>query len=232
MMRTLPLESTSPAASPPRLIPRSVWRKLLLSPPLPTSSRVLFCGANPLGDARTLAALPLDLCVVCENAADVFTLRRELPAYDVDLLVHALQRLEPRSADMVILHNAATFQANLFDATVRQHTAEWLSLLKPNGRLVFLQESDTASGHLPDCFPGRIDDREAWDSLFDWSRWELFGPREHRPTTHLVSITVPNEELTPADWRDYARHGLLTSQRTCCASAAAEAPPAGLRRVA
>jgi hypothetical protein len=112
-------------------------------------------------------------------------------------------------------------------------------MLKPQGRLVFLQRCEDGFDHLPDCwvrhlacFPGRIEHREAWDSLFDWSRWELFGPREHRPTTHLISITVPNEPLMPQDWRDYARHGLLTSQRTCCANAAAMAFPAKKRRAA
>jgi len=239
MLRSAPHQSPSTADQPPRLIPRAVWRKLLLSPPLPTSSRVVFGGAHPGGDARTLSALPVDLCVVSDDDGEVMAMRRDLPQVDAYSMTQALSYVPPRSVDLIVLHNGADFEANLFDAAVRQQTAGWLSLLKPQGRLVFLQRCEDILGHQPDCwvrhlacFPGRIEDREAWDSLFDWSRWELFGPREHRPTTHLVSLTVPNEPLTPQDWRDYARHGLLTSQRTCCAHAAAAVVPAGLRRAA
>ncbi len=239
MLRVLPLESTPNGGQPSRLIPRAVWRQLLLSPPLPTSSRVVFCGASSLENARTLAALPLDLCVLCDDPRDVLTLRGELPECDIYASANAFERIPPRSVDLLVLQDATAFDANLFDSSVRQQTAGWLSLLKPQARLVFLQREDEGFGHHPDCwvrhlacFPGRIEQRETWDSLLDWSRWELFGPREHRPTTHLVSIRIPNEPLSPDDWRDYARHGLLTSQRSCCLAASAVAQPVRIRRAA
>jgi len=239
MLRVAPLHQPSSGESPSRLIPRAVWRKLLLSPPVPTSSRVLFGGAHPGADARTLAALPVDLCVICTDERDVMPLRREIPQVDVYAVSQVATAIEPRSVDLIVLDHGAEFVANLFEAGVRQQTALWLSLLKPQGRLVFLQREEVASGHRAECwvrhlacFPGRIEQRETWDSLFDWSRWELFGPREHRPTTQLVSLTVPNEALSPQDWRDYARHGLLTSQRTCCVHASTASQPITLRRVA
>lgn len=239
MLRVAPLNQRSSAETPPRLIPRAVWRKLLLSPPVPTSSRMIFGGAHPGADALTLAALPVDLCIACTDERDVMSLRREIPQVDVYAVSQIATAIEPRSVDLIVLDHGAEFDANLFDAGVRQQTAMWLSLLKPHGRLVFLQREEIESGHKAECwvrhlacFPGRIEQRETWDSLFDWSRWELFGPREHRPTTQLVSLTVPNEAMSPQDWRDYARHGLLTSQRTCCPHAAATVQTSARRRVA
>ncbi len=232
MLRVISSEPTH-AAKPSPLIPRSVWRKLLLTPPVLTSSRVIFAGAHPLEDAKTLAALPLDVCVLCADVRDTFAGRQDLPGCEIHPFSQLNRRLPERSADLVIVHDLAEFETNLFDADVRRQTAELLALLKPNSRLVFLHREDSSFGHQPECwvrhlacFPGRIEQQETWDSLFDWSRWELFGPREHRPTTHLVTITVPAEPLTSADWHDYARHGLLTSQRTCCAAAAASMPEA------
>ncbi len=238
MLRVMPSEPTPLAATP--LVPRAVWRKLLLTPPLPTSSRVIFAGVHPLEDAKTLAALPLDVCILCADVRETFSGRQGLPSCDIFPLSQVERRLPERSADLIILRDLPVFESNLFDSAVRQQTAELLSLLKPGSRLVFLHRQDCGFGHQPDCwvrhlacFPGRIEHEETWDSLFDWSRWELFGPRDHRPTTHLVSITIPAEPLTASDWHDYARHGLLTSQRTCCAAAAASMPEATrLRRAA
>lgn len=227
MLRVTPSEPTHLAVTTP-LVPRAVWRRLLLTPPLPTSSRVIFGGAHPLGDAKTLAALPLDVCVLCADVRETFTGRQELSNCEIYPVSQVERCIPERSADLIVLRDLPAFESNLFNAAVRQQTAELLSLLKPSGRLVFLHRSDCGFGHQPDCwvrhlacFPGRIEHAETWDSLFDWSRWELFGPKEHRPTTHLISITIPAEPLTAADWHDYAHHGLLTSQRTCCAAAAA-----------
>lgn len=229
MLRVLPLEPTHAAGSPP-LVPRAVWRKLLLSPPLPTGSRVVFAGANPIGDAKTLAALPLDLCVLCADVRETFAGRQDLPECEIYPLSQAERRIPERSADLIVFRDLPDFETNLFDASARQQTAGFLSLLRPNAKLVFLHRQDQGFGHQTDCwvrhlacFPGRIEHHETWDSLFDWSHWELFGSKETRPTTHLITITIPAEPLTAADWHDYARHGLLTSQRTCCAAAAAEA---------
>lgn len=228
------------AANTTLLVPRAVWRKLLLTPPLPTSSRVIFAGAHPLEDAKTLAALPLDVCVFCADVRETFSGRQDLPSCEIYPLSQVTRRIPEHTADLIVLRDLPAFESNLFNAAIRQQTAELLSLLKPSSRLVFLHRNDGGFGHQPDCwvrhlacFPGRIEHEETWDSLFDWSRWELFGPREHRPTTHLISITIPAEPLTASDWHDYARHGLLTSQRTCCAAAAATMPDAArIRRAA
>ncbi len=140
--------------------------------------------------------------------------------------------LESHAFDLVVLLDVQHSEGNRLDLSSRMQTARWLTALRPQGRLAYLQRTDAVGGHRPECwerhlacFPGRMDRLSIADSWSLPSTWQALRTGTPRARTEWLTLTLPMEALALEDWRDYARRGLLTSQRACCAAGAASAPP-------
>ncbi len=217
---------------PPSRISRTAWRHLLLGDSVPRMTSIAVVGTAPIAEAAWLSQLPCSISVCCEDVMQVAAARAALPHLDV-FAVSPNERplLEPHTFDLLVMLDVDHGVGNRLDLSSRLQTARWLTALRPQGRLAYLQRTDDESAHRPECweshlacFPGQTARMSIPDSWSSQSAWQALRTGRPRPRTEWLTLTVPMEALSQDDWRDYARRGLLTSQRACCAAGAASAP--------
>ncbi len=124
--------------------------------------------------------------------------------------------------DLIIADDVNMHRENLLSLRARVATAELLAQLKPEGELVIVREPGTLGHHDVACwtrhlacFPGKLETIEYPTPLFsrEMYQWMVRGIRPEPFLT--VSLKVPAEQLSMAEWCEHAQRGLLTSS-TCC----------------
>lgn len=232
-----------------------MWRRLLTQPLLPPGSSILVAGRNPLDAIDLLVDLAYDVTGWCEDADAVFRGRRGHPLADFEhWQPRPLDPGQKPRFDLVLAMQVTSHGGDLYGTSVREQTAGLLASLKPGGRLLLLTP-DTPQAMHPldcwlrhlDCFPGRRAAHWLTDTWWPAGMPEVASRpsathhalQRHDPRTSrriftevsrarrvlTVSLQIPQQPLSPGDWLEFARTGLLTGQRSCCAAAAAVVQP-------
>lgn len=232
-----------------------MWRRLLTQPLLAPGSSILVAGRNPLDAIDLLVDLAYDVTGWCEDPDAVFRGRRGHPLADFEhWQPRSIDPGQKPRFDLVLALQVTSHAGDLYGSAVREQTAGLLASLKPGGRLLLFTPDapqtvhplDCWLRHL-DCFPGRRAAHWLTDTWWPTGlpevaprpllnqnsrqRPEGVSPRRlftesRRPRRVLtVSLQIPQQPLSPGDWLEFARSGLLTGQRSCCAAASAVPQP-------
>lgn len=135
--------------------------------------------------------------------------------------------------DLVLVDELDPYRGNLLELGSRLVTAQLLSCLKPGGDFVVIRDagSDSVGASTNDqshdaacwtrhlaCFPGRQETAAFPAPLFSRSTWRWLLGHGAARVELAVSLRIPAERLSVAEWQDHARRGLLTGT-ACCHSA-------------
>lgn len=202
---------------PPSAISRTAWRRLLLGDSVPRMTSIAVVGAAPIAEAAWLSQLPCSISVCCEDVIQVAAARMALPHLDVYAVApNERPLLEPHSYDLLVMLDVEHGMGNRLDLSSRLQTARWLTALRPQGRIAYLQRTDESPAHRPECwvshlacFPGQAGRLTIIDSWATQTAWQALSAGRPRPRT---------------EW--------LTSQRACCDVGAASAPQQTQRKAA
>jgi hypothetical protein len=229
-----PYPATTPETQPETglRITSAMWRRVLTQPSIAPGSPVLVAGQRPLDAMELLVDLAFDVTGWCADPNAVILARKHVPKADS----RHWRTQTPLNSDasryaLTLVLDSLSPERNLYSLAARLETAHLLGSLRPGGRLVHVVAvSDSGQcGHTADCWQRHLDCFPGSISAVCLNRrsrgWSLLSGRQSDTAIWAMSCATPQATITPDEWVDYARRGMLTGQRQCCAAAATEIVP-------
>ena len=219
-------------------IPRHVLRQAIGdSGPAPGSAILdAGCGCGEL--SGYLSRLGFDVTGFDESPEQIMAARRGAPGIEFVYGAAAALPFSAHQFDLVIVRGLSPYCGSIFDPSALRTSAQFLSCLRPGGRLLFLErcEAEPSSGHHAfcftrhlECFPGevRVWDPEAGRASAGWTAW-LSGSQ---PGGFVVaSLDCPALPRSRDEWLRIAASCRVGRHSFCCAWS--EAASSGHRRFA
>ena len=224
------LSETSNAGSAKPPLPRPVLRHLVREQGIWVGSRVIDVGCRTGDLVRFLTELGIDASGLDDSAEDVAAARRVSPRLDFRVGIDPWNSSKRLGGpfDVILVRDLAVYHDNVFSPSAFASTGYLLFSLRPGGRLVFLKVPETDSNQRPDghdisCFarhvsffPGtcRVSHvRSGFDLRSTWSQLIRRQPLDNYQT---VSLRIPEEPLSRADWAQLAANAGEPDAELCC----------------
>jgi hypothetical protein len=191
--------------------------------------RVLVHGGHLIGQHVLVAGTGCDELVDWLNA-----LGFDVESLKTAPLEPAVTQSNSSAFDLIMVDQLDQHCGSLLEFNSRLVTARLLSCLNPGGDFVVIRDAAFSFNGCPTegsshdaacwirhlaCFPGQLDTTEFRAPWFSRNTWHWLLGRGSALPELVVSLRVPAERLTVAEWQEHARRGLLTGA-TCCCSAA------------